>query len=252
METFIIGKKEVTLSDCQAKNIQFMPVESTGFELAYLSKWPYLRADVQFKVPSAVIDYFNSNQNLFCQDTISHNAGWSYLALMGSLDFTFLDSEVLSFKLRHADIQIREGFLEVWPEFGDLMKNLPLDVVSAAVFALQPGSNIAVHTDKKLHGIDKLLIPLNKPKGAFFAFYEYGVVPLEEGGVYAIDASFTHYAANQSNEIRYHLIVRGCLDNKLDRYFDWLKNSHQKYGAPTFANIPEGDQWRPSNYVKKT
>ncbi len=251
METFIAGKKEIILDEFQQRPIQPMPATASGFELAYISKWPYLRLEGEFNVPQKLINYFNANQDLFCVDKISHNSGWSYVAVVGDLDFTFLDAAALSLKSRHVEIKTRPDVLEKWPEFSQLIANLPFDVVSAAVFALQPGTSIAVHTDKYMYGIDKLLIPLNKPKDAFFAFYHHGMVPLQTGNIYAIDASHFHYAVNRSNEIRYHLIIRGCFEKKLSTYFECLKNGFDKYGAPVFEPIPHGDEWMPSN-LKRT
>lgn len=251
METFIAGKNEIIINDFQSRTIDPMPPTASGFELAYISKWPYIRVEGEFKPPQKLLNYFNENQNLFCIDKIPHNSGWSYVAAMGELDFTFLDAAALSFKARHVEINTRPDILELWPEFSELMAKLPVDVVSAAIFALQPNTSIAVHTDKYNYGIDKLLIPLNKPDDAFFAFYQHGKVPLEAGGVYAIDASHFHYAVNRSNEIRYHLIVRGCFERKLTSYLDWLKDGYAKYGAPVFERIPEGDQWMPAN-LKRT
>ncbi len=162
----------------------------------------------------------------------------------------FLTNDELTFKKKHSDVEINPDNTSRWPEFSALMASLPFDVVSAGIFALQPKSRVSVHVDKGNHGIDKLLIPLNKPKDSFFAFYQYGAVPLEKGSIYAIDASYPHYAVNQSDEIRYHLIVRGCFESKLQRYFDWLKEGYQEFGEPSFNAIPDGEQWSPSNKIK--
>lgn len=251
METFLIGTKEVSFEDFQNKKIETGANFSNGFEIAYLSHWPYLKGQGFLDIPPEVIGFFNSSSELFCQDNIGFNKGWSYLALKGLLEYLFFTNEELAFKHQHLNIKYDEDILKVWPNLKTFIEGLPYDIVSAAVFALQPNSRISLHTDKNKYGIDKFLIPLNKPNDAFFAFYHYGQVPLEAGHIYAIDASYPHYAVNQSNEVRYHLILRGAFEKKLPQYMDWLQKSYQLNGPPQFDRIPEGIKWKPSNLISK-
>lgn len=248
-KVFLIGQQEVKLTDFQNLEIKKSFSAPTGFDITYLSRWPYLETNSVLKVPQKAIDFFDNNQGLFHPDNLAMNEGWSYFSLYGSFDSLFAGAEELAFKSKNLNIAYNSIIEDIWPELPDFIQSLPLEAVTATVIALQPRSRVCVHIDKKNFGLDKLLVPLNAPENAHFVFYQYGAIPFEAGHVYAIDASHMHYAVNQGSQVRYNLIIRGHMDEKLPSYLNWIHKSYVQNGEPKFLKVPTDLKWQPANLI---
>ncbi|MBY0452458.1 MAG: aspartyl/asparaginyl beta-hydroxylase domain-containing protein [Bdellovibrionaceae bacterium] len=246
---FLIGDEKVRLTDFQNLQIKKFAPNPSGFDITYLSRWPYLETKTILNVPPQAIEYFDRNRNIFKPDNLPMNEGWSYFSLFGSFDSLFASSEELVFKRKNLNLTFSPMVKDIWPDFPEFIRKLPFEVATATVIALQPHSRVCVHIDKKNFGLDKLLIPLNAPQDAHFVFYQYGAIPFKEGHVYAIDASHLHYAVNQSSSVRYNLIVRGYLDETLPAYLNWIKEGFNQNGEPRFLKIPSDLKWQPANLI---
>ena len=69
------------------------------------------------------------------------------------------------------------------------------------------------HSDNKFErAFGPLNIAINNPDGCHFVFKEKGIVPFVAGTGLVLDVGNEHIVINNSNEVRYHVIVHGNYD----------------------------------------
>lgn len=246
---FKMSDQKIRISNFQSESVAKVSERATGFDLSFLSHWPYLAGPHRVEVPSDMIQYFNSNPHLFCVDNLPLNEAWSYYSLLGGFEYIFSSNEELNYRHKNTRVDFNSEITQRWPQFVSQLKSLPFEITAATVIALQPQSRVCVHIDKKNYGLDKLLIPLNTPTDSHFLFYQYGAVPLQVGQVYAIDASHMHYAVNRSQEVRYNLVIRGLIEDNLPNYLNWIKQGYEQNGIPAFYKVPDRIDYAPANLV---
>lgn len=76
---------------------------------------------------------------------------------------------------------------------------------------LEPQGYILPHQDRVESGFFETNIAINHPVGCEFRFLEYGTVPFETGIAFMVDVSNRHFVANNSNQVRTHIIVHSKL-----------------------------------------
>ena len=249
-QSFQLGEQQIKLAGFQAESVQLLPSHVSGFDVSFLSHWPYLKSLSTVDVPPKLISFFNENSQMFCRDNLPMNEAWSYFSLLGGFESIFDSNSQLAFKQKNINVQFNDLINKMCPELMTQISLLPFKLSAATVIALQPKSRVCVHIDKQNYGLDKFLIPLNTPQDSHFIFYNYGAVPLVTGSVYAIDASHMHYVINQSDEVRYNLIVRGLLEDSFLSYLDWIKKSFDQSGMPTFYKVPSQIEYAPANLIE--
>lgn len=75
---------------------------------------------------------------------------------------------------------------------------------------LEPGGYITPHHDSQSFELGAVNISLNNPPGCNMVLENIGVVPFKDSGtVMAFNTSYEHSVWNQSNTVRYHMIVHG-------------------------------------------
>ena len=81
------------------------------------------------------------------------------------------------------------------------------------IMRLAPGGYIMPHSDNKFQrAFGPLNIAVNNPTGCHFVFKDRGIVPFVAGTGLVLDVGREHIVINNSNEVRYHVIVHGNYD----------------------------------------
>jgi hypothetical protein len=81
------------------------------------------------------------------------------------------------------------------------------------IMRLAPGGYIMPHSDNKfMRAFSPLNIAINNPEGCHFVFKDRGIVPFAAGYGMVLDVGQEHMVINDSNEVRYHIIVHGTYD----------------------------------------
>ena len=84
--------------------------------------------------------------------------------------------------------------------------------------ALEPGGYIEPHSDRKNNEkrLGAVNYALNNPEGCKFYMEGYGIVPFRDGLAYKLDISNKHCIVNDSNEVRFHIIVHGIANKEME------------------------------------
>lgn len=100
------------------------------------------------------------------------------------------------------------------PNLYKFLSNLPFtEFDRVRIMRLAPGGYIMPHTDNKFErAFSPLNIAINNPDGCHFVFKNKGIVPFEAGTGLVLDVGAEHIVINNSNEVRYHVIVHGNYD----------------------------------------
>jgi hypothetical protein len=72
---------------------------------------------------------------------------------------------------------------------------------------VEPRGYILPHRDSDHHGFFATNIAITQPDGCVFRFLEYGNVPFKPGTAFLVDTSNRHLIANDSDQLRLHIIV---------------------------------------------
>jgi len=94
------------------------------------------------------------------------------------------------------------------------------------VMKLEPGASIEVHKDRGIKGLAEINIAITQPNGCNFYMENHGIVPFKIGQAYMLDISNRHCVINNSNEIRYHIIVHHEIIN--DNFKQVIRESYNK------------------------
>ena len=183
-------------------------ITSTG-KIPYLS----LQIDGPWK---AILKEIQDVDHLFIPHrNDGHSKGWSSICLHGlGMHHTDAPSIYPEFK------DIPENHLpykwtklaDVCPIAADYFKNtFPYQKYSRLRFMrLEPGGYITPHHDAQSFVLSAVNISLNNPTGCNMVLENIGVVPFKDTGtVMAFNPSYEHIVWNQSNSVRYHMIVHG-------------------------------------------
>lgn len=106
---------------------------------------------------------------------------------------------------------------ELIPETTNFLKSLPYEKFDRVrIMRLEPKGYIMPHTDGPGRIFSPLNIAINNPKGCEFVFKEAGIVPFTAGTGMVLDVAREHIVINNSNEVRYHIIVHGYYNKKFN------------------------------------
>jgi hypothetical protein len=100
---------------------------------------------------------------------------------------------------------------ELVPNLHKFLSSLPYKLFDRVrIMRLAPGGYIMPHTDNKnQRAFSPLNIAINNPEGCNFIFKDKGLVPFVTGTGMILDVGREHIVINNSNEVRYHIIVHG-------------------------------------------
>jgi hypothetical protein len=97
------------------------------------------------------------------------------------------------------------------PKLTSFLKSLPYKVFDRVrIMRLAPGGYIMPHSDNKFErAFSPLNIAINNPDGCNFIFRDGGIVPFKPGTGMILDVGREHCVVNNSDQVRYHVIVHG-------------------------------------------
>jgi len=100
------------------------------------------------------------------------------------------------------------------PNLYNFLSSLPFtEFDRVRIMRLAPGGYIMPHSDNKFErAFSPLNIAINNPDGCHFVFKNKGIVPFASGTGLVLDVGTEHIVINNSNEVRYHVIVHGNYD----------------------------------------
>jgi len=100
------------------------------------------------------------------------------------------------------------------PNLYKFLSSLPFtEFDRVRIMRLAPGGYIMPHSDNKFQrAFSPLNIAINNPDGCHFVFKNRGIVPFKAGTGLVLDVGTEHIVINNSNEVRYHVIVHGNYD----------------------------------------
>jgi len=92
------------------------------------------------------------------------------------------------------------------------------------VMALEPNGYVSLHRDCNTSGLSPINIAITQPKNCKFIMEGWGEVPFQSGTAYMLDISNNHAVFNDSDQVRYHIIVHS--DNLSDKFQSSLLQSY--------------------------
>lgn len=96
------------------------------------------------------------------------------------------------------------------PNLYKFLSSLPYKLFDRVrIMRLAPGGYIMPHTDGKGRIFSPLNIAINNPNNCHFVFKDKGIVPFTAGTGMIIDVAREHIVFNNTDEVRYHIIVHG-------------------------------------------
>jgi hypothetical protein len=97
------------------------------------------------------------------------------------------------------------------PHLSEFLKSLPYKLFDRVrIMRLAPGGYIMPHSDNKFQrAFSPLNIAINNPVGCEFIMREGGIAPFTAGTGLILDVGREHCVINNSDEVRYHVIVHG-------------------------------------------
>jgi hypothetical protein len=80
---------------------------------------------------------------------------------------------------------------------------------------VEPGGYILPHSDREKSMFFETNVAITQPSECRFRFLEYGTVPFIPGSAFLVDISNKHMVANNSDQLRLHIIVHAELKPKV-------------------------------------
>lgn len=178
------------------------------------SAWPWIKIREKAAPAEIMLQEAIALHEKFGPYVDKKSQGWSVFHLGGPVQLWDVDvidygSPIVKFNSELPSGSVIQTFVE---QFADAK------FTAAQILCLEPEGYVTWHCDKTMRRMDRMVIPLNNPQGAAVEFENWGEVPYEAGGLYLIDTSWAHRAANKSTTPRYHLQLAfqfGTLSNSL-------------------------------------
>lgn len=179
------------------------PIIDAGFEDVITSKLPWLKLDIN--IPhETILDEINNVENLLVEHR--DQFGWDSFCIHGkSFDSTREDH----YYQDQRPYDWTKESTELMPATVDYFKNIwPCNKYQRVrVMRLQPGAFIEVHKDHDSPMLGAINIAISQPEDCKFYVEGHGVVPFTVGSAYMIDTSNLHAVINNSDQVRYHIII---------------------------------------------
>ena len=164
---------------------------------------PWLK--LNFNVPVNIIHQeILSATNFFVshRDSYNEHQGWESFCIHGkSLTQTenFNDN-----RLYHWIPEV----VDRMPNTVEFFKSLPgPNYLRLRVMALKPGGFIGIHSDMSKSNLYPVNIAITQPHNCHFIMEGWGPIPFTPGDAYFLDVSNRHALVNNSDQVRYHIII---------------------------------------------
>jgi hypothetical protein len=110
-------------------------------------------------------------------------------------------------------------FQNTWP---------PCNFGRIRIMALEPGGYVGIHRDTQVSQLDAINIAITQPNDCKFVMENHGTVPFRPGTAFWLDISNCHVVFNDSNEIRWHIIVHQDFSDEISQNI-LAKSYHRLY-----------------------
>ncbi len=181
--------------------------------IRYYSALPWLKLDI--KIPhEEILEEIQKLQSLLSvhRDDYGESQGWKGACIHGrAFSETREDSYYSEPKphtwtpeaLEHLPNTV-EYFRDEWP--ADSFNRL-------RIMLLEPNGYITFHKDHDQSQLTAINIAITQPKDCRFVMEYHGCVPFEPGSAYWLDISNNHTVFNDSQQLRWHIIVHQDLNH---------------------------------------
>ena len=186
--------------------LQYRPTD-TWIQVHSGLSWLALDIDVPCKqIAQEAAQIFEQRVEHRDQDNVLgyHNQGWHSLCLHGeSATATSSDQGTMSWTPIADKCPVTTEFIQTYWDTG---------VCGRIRFMwLAPGGYIMPHQDRTNPQLFECNIAIEHPDNCKVQFLDYGQIPFESGKAFIIDTSHRHFAINQSDSWRLHIIVHADL-----------------------------------------
>lgn len=192
------------------------------------SNWPWVPYEKDIDEVSVQLE-LDKIDHLFVEhrnkDTYSHK-GWSSICLHG------IDYDKTEHWDRYGYNSLEEAnyhwtdICDQIPYITNITKALPFkDYGRVRIMRLAPNGYIMPHTDGQGRIFGPFNFALTQPIGCNFVFENYGIVPFKTGRGCMLDLGVKHAIINNSDQVRYHLIIHG---SPTSNFYAGMKESIDK------------------------
>lgn len=185
---------------------------------------PWLYLDIDIPV-ATILEEIKQAEHLLVnhRDEYDEHQGWKSFCLHGkSLHQTQHCNDDRPFHW------IKEA-LELMPKTVEFFKSWNIgDYQRVRVMALEPNGYVGLHRDlvgnQEQNFLSAINISITQPKDCHFIIKDWGSIPFRPGDAYMPDINNWHVVFNDSDQIRYHIIVHS--DNWNDHFKQTLERSY--------------------------
>lgn len=171
--------------------------------IVFQSGLPWLKLDVKIPVDAILTEIQRADHFLVDhRDQYGEHRGWKSFCLHGkSVGET-----------QHCDDDRPYHWIsevqELMPQTVEFFKNWPGGTYQRIrVMALEPGGYISLHRDTEFKSLVPINIAITQPNDCRFIMEGWGEVPFKTGDAYMLDVGNRHAVFNDSDQVRYHIIV---------------------------------------------
>jgi hypothetical protein len=172
--------------------------------------WLQLGVEIPFK---EILNELESIQSLLVshRDGYGEHSGWKSFCIHGkSFDATREDEHyndsrphIWTPEAKQYLPKTVEYFIK-WPSF---------DFTRLRVMLLEPGGYVSIHSDSNKSALMPVNIAITQPLECNFVMKDHGTVPFSAGSAFWLDVSNMHTVFNNSDQLRWHIIVHQSFDN---------------------------------------
>jgi hypothetical protein len=202
----------------------------------WTSDWPWVPYDKKLD-PYSVYSELQSIDHLFVDhreddkiETYGHK-GWSAVCMHG-IDWDKTQAYHQYGYKSEADVNYQwTSICDKIPYITNLVKSFEFDQLKRIrIMRLAPGGYIMPHVDGKGRIFGPFNFALTHPLGCNFVFEKYGIVPFKVGRGFMLDLGVKHCIVNDSDEVRYHLIIHGNpLHPMMQKVVDTVKSMRHEH-----------------------
>ena len=178
------------------------------------SRLPWLKLDIAVPCSTILTEIQNIESLLIPhREDYNEHQGWSSFCIHGkSYDATREDefyNDNRPYVWTHEAEELMPGtvnyFRSQWPAD---------QYYRVRVMRLDPRGYITIHRDSTTSALSAINIAITQPEECSFVMEKYGTVPFESGDAIMLDLSNRHVVFNNSNQVRWHMIVHQDFDNQ--------------------------------------
>jgi hypothetical protein len=172
--------------------------------------WLQLNIEIPFE---EIVNEIESIQSLLVshRDGYGEHSGWKSFCIHGK-----------SFDATREDEYYNDSRPHIWtpeakqhlPQTVEYFSKWPSSGFNRLrVMLLEPGGYVSIHSDSNKPALMPVNIAITQPVDCNFVMEKHGSVPFTTGSVFWLDVSNMHTVFNNSDQLRWHIIVHQSFDN---------------------------------------